>query len=213
MIKNLRRKTSFWWRSSGDPMWSPDTEAGKKDAECSKRTQILFWVITRSCTKVLRGWALSRAKRNYYLKSHWLFYIKKVFTSIKHIYYIFISIPFCGLRFFYVSATNPNLFSIILKECTILNSCILFLICYLTNLSSLTATSLRKVSVSTFCLFGRVDKRYKSPVITPSSMVWIVAFSRSSANFCKSSKPSNSPRFLSAPVQAKSVATELVDVV
>ena len=32
------------------------TELGKKDAECSNRTQnVSFWVVTRSCTKVLRG--------------------------------------------------------------------------------------------------------------------------------------------------------------
>jgi hypothetical protein len=32
------------------------TEVGKNDAECSNRTQnVSFWVVTRSCTKVLRG--------------------------------------------------------------------------------------------------------------------------------------------------------------
>ena len=52
----------------------------------------------------------------------------------------------------------------------------------------------------------------RSFVILPSSMVSIVAFSNLSANAISSWLPSSSPRFLSAPVHAKIVATELVDV-
>ena len=54
--------------------------------------------------------------------------------------------------------------------------------------------------------------RAKSFVILPCSIVVNVAFSSLSANAISSGKLSSSPRFLKAPVQAKIVATELVDV-
>lgn len=46
----------------------------------------------------------------------------------------------------------------------------------------------------------------------PSSIVSIVAFSSLSAKFISSGRLSSSPRFLRAPVQAKRVATEFVEV-
>ena len=52
----------------------------------------------------------------------------------------------------------------------------------------------------------------KSPVISPLSMVAIVACSNFSAKACNSVLPSNSARYFKAPVQAKMVATELVEV-
>ena len=52
----------------------------------------------------------------------------------------------------------------------------------------------------------------KSFVILPLSIVDNVAFSRASANFIRSALLSNSPRLRSAPVHAKIVATEFVDV-
>ena len=52
----------------------------------------------------------------------------------------------------------------------------------------------------------------RSFVISPLSMVSMVAFSSLSAKSIRSLLPSNSPRFLKAPVQAKMVATELVEV-
>ena len=48
--------------------------------------------------------------------------------------------------------------------------------------------------------------------MTPSSMVWIDAFSNLSAKAIKAELSSFSPRFLNAPVQAKIVAIELVEV-
>jgi len=54
--------------------------------------------------------------------------------------------------------------------------------------------------------------RAKSFVILPSSIVLMHAFSSLSANAESSGILSNSPRFLRAPVQAKMVATEFVDV-
>ena len=52
----------------------------------------------------------------------------------------------------------------------------------------------------------------RSLVISPLSMVSMVAFSSLSAKSDSSLLPSSSPRFLSAPVHANSVATELVEV-
>ena len=52
----------------------------------------------------------------------------------------------------------------------------------------------------------------KSLVILPDSMVLNVALSSLSAKAHKSFNPSSSPRFLNAPVHAKMVATELVEV-
>ena len=60
--------------------------------------------------------------------------------------------------------------------------------------------------------FSMVVISARSFVIFPLSIVAIVAFSRRSANAESSAFPSISPRFLSAPVHAKMVATELVDV-
>ena len=52
----------------------------------------------------------------------------------------------------------------------------------------------------------------KSFVILPDSIVSIQAFSRLSANFTNSGRLSSSPRLRNAPVHAKIVATEFVDV-
>ena len=57
-----------------------------------------------------------------------------------------------------------------------------------------------------------LNSETRSPVISPSSMVRTVASSSFFANAESSGMPSSSPRFASAPVQAKIVATELVEV-
>ena len=57
-----------------------------------------------------------------------------------------------------------------------------------------------------------LNSETRSPVISPSSMVRTVAFSSYFANAESAGMPSSSPRFASAPVQAKIVATELVEV-
>ena len=71
---------------------------------------------------------------------------------------------------------------------------------------------MRKSWVLTFLISGSVDIAAKSPVIIPLSMVSIVACSSLPAKSTSLSLQSNCPRFLRAPVQAKSVATELVEV-
>ena len=67
-------------------------------------------------------------------------------------------------------------------------------------------------SVPRTCGFASVVMRARSPVIWPASIVSRVARSRRSANATSSGSSSNSPRLRSAPVHAKIVATEFVDV-
>ena len=78
----------------------------------------------------------------------------------------------------------------------------------------LAATAFRKARESSFC--GTIPSAWKrgmrSPVIFPLSMVATVACSSFLANAHSSGVPSSSPRFASAPVHAKMVATELVEV-
>ena len=59
---------------------------------------------------------------------------------------------------------------------------------------------------------SREKSGMRSPVISPSSMAERVARSSFFANAARGALPSSSPRFLRAPVHAKMVATELVDV-
>ena len=74
------------------------------------------------------------------------------------------------------------------------------------------AIALINSSLFTAFTFSRVVISAKSFVIVPLSIVSNVAFSSLSANVINSLLPSNSPRFLNAPVHAKIVATEFVDV-
>ena len=80
------------------------------------------------------------------------------------------------------------------------------------SFSSLSRIASRNSSVLTFVMFSSVDIEARSPVITPSSIVWIDAFSSLSAKSTSASMWSSSPRLHSAPVHAKSVAIELVEV-
>src|SRR5699024_8569624 len=77
---------------------------------------------------------------------------------------------------------------------------------------SLFAIALMNSSLLSTVGFSIVVIRARSFVISPASIVSIVAFSRRSAHSIRSLFPSSSPRFLSAPVHAKIVATELVEV-
>ena len=72
--------------------------------------------------------------------------------------------------------------------------------------------ALMKSSLFRVTGFGRVVILARSPVIFPDSIVSMVAFSSLSANSESSGIWSSSPLFRSAPVQAKMVATELVEV-
>ena len=74
------------------------------------------------------------------------------------------------------------------------------------------AISLIKSCVLTFRLVESVEMAAKSPVITPLSMVSTVACSSFSANVTSAVSESSSPRFFNAPVHAKIVATEFVEV-
>ena len=77
--------------------------------------------------------------------------------------------------------------------------------------SNLSRTALKKARLET-ALASPSYISARSPVITPPSMVSITAFSRRPAKADRSFSPSSSPRYLSAPVQAKMVATGLVEV-
>ena len=77
---------------------------------------------------------------------------------------------------------------------------------------SFSAIALIKSSLFNTVGFSSDVIRARSFVILPSSIVERVAFSSLSANYINSLYPSSSPRFLNAPVHAKIVATEFVDV-
>ena len=72
--------------------------------------------------------------------------------------------------------------------------------------------ALMKSSLLSTVGFSIVVISARSLVISPDSMVAMVAFSSLSAKSINAWLWSSSPRFLRAPVQAKMVATELVEV-
>ena len=78
--------------------------------------------------------------------------------------------------------------------------------------SKVSRIALMKFSLFNTVGFSRVVISARSFVIFPDSIVAIVAFSSLFAKSTRASMPSSSPRFLSAPVHAKIVATEFVDV-
>lgn len=88
---------------------------------------------------------------------------------------------------------------------------------HILHIFSYIASYVLRISLIKFSLFNTVTSfkeviRARSLVILPLSMVERVAFSSLSANSTSSLMPSNSPRFLNAPVHAKMVATEFVEV-
>ena len=78
--------------------------------------------------------------------------------------------------------------------------------------SSLSLTAFMKSSVPAVFTSLRVVISAKSFVIMPLSTVSITAFSSLPAKAARSLRPSSSPLFLRAPLQAKIVAMELVEV-
>ena len=85
-------------------------------------------------------------------------------------------------------------------------------ICYGLFCYSLLAMALMKSSLLSTVGFSMVVINARSLVISPDSMVSMVAFSSLPAKSISAWLLSSSPRLRRAPVQAKMVATELVEV-